>query len=351
MNEIDAIKKIISLISNQQYEEALILSRKSRDLYEDTIDFYFLEGECLLKQYKKVSAIEIFQNCIKRGEGEVKYLKGVGSTKAYKHIGDIYYDEGDYDRALRFYKLGLKSNTRDLSFVKKIAKSLKYSSPNNNRLKEELEKFFKLELQSNLVFLAEILMELGVIEEAYEYIEKAIKLEKNFLASACLQRYYFYKRNYVESMEIYEALDETKIDYKAKKYYLLSLIMENEDEEVKKEVANDEELVIYSALVDINKGYGINYAKEKYGFLNEKYLDKVIDILNDLLLSSEINTFNKVINILELIDGKRKLSKLANILCEREIYDKAKLAIFAAIETMDQLALDEIVLLNKILLK
>lgn len=350
MNEVEAIKTIISLINKQQYEEALTLSRKSRLQYKGVLDFYFLEGEVLLRQYKKVSAIEIFKTCIEKGEANVKYLKGVGSTKAYKHIGDIYYDEGDYERALKCYEQGLKSNNRDLSFVKRIGKTLKNMLPNNESVKAELKRFFNLDMQSNVVFFAEILMEIGIVDEAREYVDRALQLEVNFLSLACSQRYYFYKGEYDLSINIYEQLEEEKIDYKAKKYYLLSLIMEGREEEVRKEAKDEYNYLIYQVILELKLGYGAQFIKEKYGFIEGKYVDKVIEALNDILVAGELITFNKVLNILEIVESKKKLPMLANMLYERGIYDKAKMAIFAAIETLDQLTLDEFFLLNKILL-
>ncbi|AYD39066.1 glycosyltransferase [Clostridium fermenticellae] len=89
------------LINTENYNEAKFGIEKAIKLYPDYVDLYFYKGIILFKENSFKEAILVFNQCIKLGEGNSKYLilSGAGSYLSWYFIGCCYKEINDYKKA------------------------------------------------------------------------------------------------------------------------------------------------------------------------------------------------------------------------------------------------------------
>ncbi|APH07177.1 glycosyl transferase [Bacillus weihaiensis] len=97
------------LLSIGSFEGAYPAIEKAISLYPDYVDLLFYKGIVLLKLGKVEESIETFNECLKIGDNQVKYLtqKGLGSFQAWYYKGLCYEEKKEIEKAIVCYEQAL----------------------------------------------------------------------------------------------------------------------------------------------------------------------------------------------------------------------------------------------------
>ncbi|MEO0199241.1 MAG: tetratricopeptide repeat protein [candidate division WOR-3 bacterium] len=184
------------LIDIEDYKEALETIEKAISLKEEPYSFY-IKGRALFGLGKFEEAEKIFL--------ELKpVLKDAINISA--DLGDLYFDAGDYEKAITEYKEAIALDPFDPILFNNLALCYFHTDDYDSAI-ETLRSALQLDPENPEIHdnLAMALYEKGNVNEAIQELQKAIELDANFV-----QAHVDLSLIYYESELYEEAIDEIK---------------------------------------------------------------------------------------------------------------------------------------------
>jgi tetratricopeptide (TPR) repeat protein len=157
----------------KEYDNALKIINDAKAYYKDIPDFSFLEGMLYVEQKRYKKAVEVFKECLAKGEykGPFGTMGGTGSYRARYMIGHCYERLNKLHDAVREYVEALKVNPGYREVIVRLFDIfVKNEKPESVR--EFFEKYVDKRNPFNFVTLANLYMKIGRFDVAKEYLEE-----------------------------------------------------------------------------------------------------------------------------------------------------------------------------------
>lgn len=341
------------------YKKALNMIEEGLRYYPKYTDLVYLKGCILNKLGRYTLAINCFYKCIVMGKPPAfqSFIVGVEDYKSYYALSEIYFELGDYDQAYKYCIETLKVKPSSSRTFYRIAEILLEKESDIEIVKYKLEQFFapNIDAQTYLV-LADIFMEERKYLVANDYVISAEKLigengKTNYLKGVCL----FYTKKYNDANKLFDKIKSGKLYKRAIYYRILCELLSGKIEkatELLKNIRNEnsKEIIIYSAFIKIldNKKCEPICIDEKESYY---YLKQIFDLLNTILRLSEFETFEKSLQLLNLIESDQVLLALGKIYYINGFFKLAYKELIKSIKIFEKIDYEGIEMMRKCLRK
>ncbi|WP_432401174.1 tetratricopeptide repeat-containing glycosyltransferase family 2 protein [Wukongibacter sp. M2B1] len=314
------IRRIMCLDELNRYNDALNAIQEGLKMYPEFTDLEFIRGLIHLKGRRYTLAIKSFEKCVEMGMApiQLEFIRGAGTFRPHMALGGIYYKFEDYQNSLSSYEKALQFNPTLKSPVYKIGSILNKVYDDKKFVSYNLSKYFSLDYEPNLLMISDILMNEGLYDMASGYLEKAKDTNKeNKVIDLQIGKCLFYQKKYSDALEIFKKLEENnEIAVECKKFLFIINLISHFNNLGLSELKIDEnkDFVIdriYGQFHNILIGNNEVLLLEKDD--HEKILHISLDLLGELLKVNEFYLFEKLINILNLIESKNILLELAKL--------------------------------------
>lgn len=336
------VRRIMCFEELGRYDDALNAIGEGLKMYPEFTDLEFLKGIIHLKERRYTLAIKSFEKCIQLGTPpiQLEFIKGAGTFRPYMALGGVYYKFEDYQEALRAYENALKFNPTLRNPIYKIGSILNKAYDSKKFVSYNLSKYFSLDNEFNLLMISDILMNEGLYDIASGYLERAKDINsENKVTDIQMGKCKFYQKKYSESLDIFEKLEKNSVMVlECKKYiFLISMISHfnslglNEHKICINQGGLMDKIYsqFYSILMDDKEVYFLE------GDNHEEILHISLNLLGELLKVNEFYLFEKLINILNLIESKNILLELAKLYHNHGFNSMAAKEIIRSIKEFD----------------
>jgi tetratricopeptide (TPR) repeat protein len=314
------IRRIMCFDELREYSNALKAIEEGLKAYPQFTDLELIRGHIYFKNKQYISAIESFKKCIELGPTpiQLEFLDGCGTYRPYQALGEVYLQIEDYQKAFECFENVLRINPSLQSSVYRIGKILNILYENKRYVSYRLSQYFNLEYVPNLLLIAGVLISEGLYDIAMGYLEKARDLDKNnsqvnFLLGTNL----FYQKKGVEAVKIFTELPEKSSEYQESlKYIFISSLTNdlNHIQAVINRIKQSSEDFLYRIYLQL---YNVFLGKEEVILLEEDDHDKILkttlEIVAELLKIQEFDTFEKLLNVLNVINSNKVLLELGKL--------------------------------------
>lgn len=352
------IKRIMCLEELREYKKALTAIEEGLSVYPKFTDLEFIRGNILLKNKRYTLAIKSFEKCIKMGSPPVQFefINGCGQYRPCLALGEIYDVLEDYQSALEYFELALKYQTLVHLIIYKIAAVLNKTCADKTYIAYKLSRYFDLENTNSLLLLSNVLISQNLYDLAYGYIQKSCDLEPdNEKVTYLMAKILFYKQAYKESCKTLSKItnDSSLYGDKLKYEWLISIITGKEDsKEILEKIKQHRNGITYRTYLQL---YEVYQDKNKVVLSEEDHaedvLNIVISVLDDLLKVRAFEIFEKMLNVLNLIDTNKKLLALAKLYYNNKFKPVAVKEMLRSLREFGEIDLFSIQILEKELIK
>lgn len=305
-------------------EESLKIIEEGLKVYPKCTDYEFFRGIIYKTLRRYTLAIDSFNKCIAMGAPPptLSFFNDTEGFRSYAELGNIYYLEEDFAKALSFYLKAIKAKNNQYGLIYKIGQVLNKIYSDKNMVGRGLENLFaNWQHITNLLVMVDVLLNEKLYKQGAKYFERIQSDEEypndiNYLRG----RIFFYAKEYAaafdEFIKVISSTNEKKllpeIKNKAFQYGVICCMAckENglpgcDEERIKSLIIaldNDEEKQI------------LLYFLEKTEVSFENNHKRVIyQILSEILQVAEFDLFEKSLEVLNLINSKEVLLDLAKI--------------------------------------
>lgn len=168
------LKLLQYCIQKSDFAEAARLCEEGAQYEPEQVAYYFYGGMALFSLKENERAAEI----LKRGAGQINNETSIAlASDIYSFLGDVYHEMGKAEQAYQAYDSALVYKDDNISALNNYAYYLSLERRELDRAAEMSYKTVKAE-PNNAIYLdtyAWVLFEQGKLEEAYTYINEALK--------------------------------------------------------------------------------------------------------------------------------------------------------------------------------
>lgn len=342
------IRMIMCLNQLNRLDEALNLCDSSIERYPCITDIVFLKGMIYhrLRQYSL--ALKCFMKCIEMGDPPLleKFITGVGGFKAYYAMGEIYYEMMDYQEAINCYVNSLRLNPLNKVILYRLSDAY-FNVYDEKSAVEKIKSHFDNSPNSYAI-LSDIFFSKGKYDLALEYIDKALDDIKNNITYYIKGRVLMYLNRYNDALKFFDMIEkgeylrESTVDN-----IICRLITGDEIEKpmkILREISPDE-YNVYLRLNSILKGEArIPLDSEK----SRIYSDIIFFILDRFLELKEFDSFEKALNMLNLVDEKDVLLRLGKLYFKHGVYKLAEEELIRSLKLFDVMDNEGLSILNAV---
>lgn len=347
------IRRIMCLFELRLFDKALEAIDEGLKIYCEFTDLEYIRGLIYFTSKKYTIAMDSFKNCITMGKPpiQIEFLEGCGTYRPYEVLGRMHFEMGEYERALDNYKKVIFYNPKLLNILYKIGTCLNILYDNKEYVAFKLSQYFNLEHIPNLLLISNILMKEKLYNLALGYVEKAREYDQNDTKSLFMKgKILFYLRKYREAKKIFIKFSMDSIEYKesGKYIFIINLLAKEieKTEDYKILIEGDSlENRIYRQLYSIYKdNLEVVLLQEDN---QEKILDIVITIFDELLKVKEFSLFEKLLGILNHINSDRILLQLAKVYYNQGFGSLAVKEILRSIKELNTIDYETVKILYK----
>lgn len=327
------VLKLVNCYMNmKKYGFALKLVEEGLGFYPDFTELEYFRALIFFNQLKYTIAIKHFEKCIAMGESRLylNMVEGAGTYRAKFLLGEIYFRMEDYKAAIGWYKASV-SNRRDFTpALVKLYMALCRERPDNGRLEKSIGR-----LHRNCGLKpANVLFDVLICEKYYELALKYIaRLGKETGAKAYL--------SYYESVcglmlkkykEAYAAADRAKAD---REYLVRAVCLQALSRALQGDISGagillgacssdseDKLLKVYGSFISL-LATGDNIILSDNETESIIFSTLIFDLLKILIRLHEFSAFEKALNMLNSVNDKTVLLKLAKLYYNEGCYELA----------------------------
>ncbi len=305
-----------------RYDDAFDLCCEGLSYYPQFTDLEFLKGVVKNTIGKHFMAIKHFEKCCEMGEApnNLNVIIGSGTYKPYMMLGNIYYTLEEYELAAENYKISFGKNTKLKIALSMLIKSYCKMEIGNKALEGKIEDMrpFCTEEFDSAIF--EILMQEKYHDLALVYIKK---FEEKYGESSYSQYYKGCSKLYFKKYKVaFGLMAKCKKDpeyfVRAVCIQALCRIIEKDISKaqrllhVKGKYRSDAMIKVYRAFLTIMEMGEVPTLSSDETEANI-YTPIIFDILKTLLIIHQFEIFEKALDLLNCIDDKTVLLKLARL--------------------------------------
>lgn len=277
-------------------------------------DLYFYKGMMYHKEKRFTLAITSFKMAIKvyeRKNDEV-YINGCGSFRSYYALGEIHEILKDYEEAIVNYDYSIRYKIKNPLVYFRLGKIFKKISDSEADVYNKLVGYFNLKNIEDILILGKVLNNLGYYNRGFSVLYSGKDIEKSDRLFLEIGKSLVYLKEYNKALEVFNLIPvESPYSSLVKalnilitlikgEEVVLDSILKIEDEAIKKTI-----LLFYFA----SKTETMPNVTDETGSI----LKQIMDFLDILLKSGEIQLFEKSLNVLNALDSKRVLLELAKL--------------------------------------
>lgn len=168
------LKMVHCLTNLGRFEDALKIIEEGLGYFPAFTDLEYMRAVTYNMMGKQVRAIKHFEKCCEMGEAPsyCNVIIGTGTYRAHFMLGDIYFNLGDYDLAMDNFKHAIEQNPQMTSILPKLITACCKNKPGQKALIENIEalRIYQPENFNLLVF--DILVQEKYYDLALKYMEK-----------------------------------------------------------------------------------------------------------------------------------------------------------------------------------
>lgn len=351
------LKMISCYMHLGRYDEALRLIDEGLGYYPAFTDLVYLKGLTYKWQGRYMPAIKYFTKCIKMGEASTLYniIIGAGTSKSYFELGEIYYALEDFDSSIENLKNTLKYDPQFNLALVKLIKAYCGLKIGPKALKDSIEdlRTYQPDKFDSLVY--NILMQEKYYDLALTYIEKSDRIhgpssESKYNKTLCK----LFLKKYGNALTVSESLKKDK-EYCARAsccQAFCKTIQRKYPEAAKILTASylnpdDVFVKVYLAFNSIMEtgSTQVLCTDEKE---SPAYTEVIFDILKMLIVTHEFDTFEKALNLLNLVNDKAVLLRLAKLYYNERSYGLAYQEFIRSIQLFNLIDLEGADMLHKL---
>ncbi len=336
-----------------QNEKSLSVLAEGLKHYPDCTDMEFLRGRILYKMKRFTLALESFNNCILMGEAPatLRFFTETHNFRPLIEMAGIYYLLDDYNKALNCYLKALNVNGKRYHVIYDVGKVLNKIHDDKNLVIQNLRNLYAdYSFKSNVMVTTDVLLNEKLIEQGVnsyaEYLKENANLDVDdyFLRG----RFLFYNKEYEEAFSMFsQSVDEktkkgilpdTKnrgLEYMAACCLLVTKLSQ-QFAEIINSMPEKEESCVYLAFIKGNDS-----------LLDKQVLNTISQILSRLLAVEEYDVFQEALSILNQVESKEVLLKLAEVYYNNNYPDMAVSTILRSVKELDIIDSSAVMILNK----
>ncbi len=326
------IKMVNCLINCRKYERALELVTRGLAYYPEFTELEYFRSTVYLNQMKYTMALRHLEKCIEMGEPplHLSMVEGVGSYRAYYIMGEIYYKLEDFEEAAECFS---KSVSLCIGFDPAITKlylakcKLKPGTAELEKYIEKLHKGLSINADNRLL---DILIQEKYYELALKYVSR---LERKNGKSDCLTYYRcvckLMLKKYKETLTAAGSIrKESEYGTRAACLMMLIRVLEGNLQQAEKilescgQDTGDRLVNVYRVFISCLNGKGCEVLSEDE-IESGNYSVIIFDLLRILLAMHELVLFEKALSLLNTIEDKTVLLKLAKVYYNEQCYESA----------------------------
>lgn len=339
-------------------QESLVILEDGLRIYPKCTDYEYLKGIVYKTLKRYTLAIDSFNKCIAMGASPptLSFFSDTEGFRAYVELGNIYYLEEDFPKALTFYLKAIKAKSNQYGLIYKIGQVLNKMHADKNMVGKGLENLFaNWQHITNLLVTIDVLLNERLYKQGAKYFERIPSDEEypddiNYLRG----RIFFYAKEYaaafdefikvISSSNARTLLPETK--NRAFEYAVICCMASKNNDLP----ACDEETIksLINALEDDEEKQILLYFLEKTEVSFENNSKGIIyRILSEILQETEFDLFEKNLAVLNLINSNEVLLDLAEIYYKNGYKDLAVKNILRSVKELDVINGNAVQILSK----
>jgi len=348
LNELDLVEEGLEVISC------------GLEFYPEFTDLEYIRSELLLSQGKISLAVKGFEKCLAMGDppSNQRFIPGSGSYRAHYALSELYFELEDYDRAYRYCMEALRLNPDFTEALYKIVPILLEMHNGIGYIKSSVESFFRGSInRSSLMTIADIFIMSRKYDIALEYLLRAEKTDRDsadilYRKGMCL----LYLKEFDMAVECFDSVKPGEFYEMARfrialcealkgNMYKASQLLEKTNE-----YKDDDTRAVYKTFVEILEGKKcepINSNREESG----RFVNIIFDLLSIVLTAGPPETFEKSLQLLNLIENDEVLLRLAKLYYSNGYYSLAYQEFMRSIKMFGKIDREGIKMLNRIVSK
>jgi glycosyltransferase involved in cell wall biosynthesis len=350
------LKMINCYMSMSKYDKALKLVSEGLLVYPDFTELEYFRALIYYTQKKYTLAIRHFENCIKMGESSLYFtmIEGVGSYRTHFMLGEIFYYMEDYETALNHYKKSVETNSEFTPSIIKSIMSLCKRGLDNKSLQVSIDELKPYDKKLSYLLIFEILIQEKYYELTLDYIKK---LEKKQGPSSGI---IYYKglcklmlKKYKNSFTIMNSIKcDPEYGTRALSIQIFTKILEKDFLQVSKIFdtlkPNEDKLIkVYQSLSHLlEKNESLLLSDNEND--SRDYSVIIFDLLRILIDLNEFTIFERALALLNSINDKTVLLKLAKLYYSKGCFSLAYQEFMRSIKTFDLLDTEGAEMLHKL---
>ncbi|MBA1335420.1 MAG: Glycosyl transferase, group 2 family [Firmicutes bacterium] len=339
------------------YEEELKIINEGLEYYPDFTDLEYLKASLFHHQDKFTLAIRAYKKCLSMGEPPLyqSFILGAGNFRAHHALSEIYFELGDYNASYNHCVEAIRMNPDFTLPLNRIAQVLDKKGVKMDVIKSKLENFFEaIPDRTPFITLERVFSGLKRHDIALEYLLRAEKTDRDsadilYRKGMCL----LYLKEFDRAVECFDSVKPGEFYEMARfrialcealkgNMYKASQLLEKTNE-----YKDDDTRTVYKTFVEILEGKKcepINSNREESG----RFVNIIFDLLSIVLTAGPPETFEKSLQLLNLIENDEVLLRLAKLYYSNGYYSLAYQEFMRSIKMFGKIDREGIKMLNKI---
>ncbi|MCX7745945.1 MAG: glycosyltransferase [Clostridia bacterium] len=353
--------KMVNCYTNLgKFDEGLKLCEDGLKFYPEFTELVYMKGIIHHAIGKPVSALKYFKKCTQMGEAPSHFnvIIGVGTFRAFFMLGEIYYDFEDYASAAENFESTLRFNPDFMPALHKLVRCWCKLNLEQRTLEERIEDLRKYKVEKIDFYVFEILNQERYFELSEKLIERCIKTSGKsgylkFNKGLCK----LYLKKYNSVLHIMGGFKKDP-EYQTRAMCAQALCKILQEDYLgaakclsSKDINTNDALVkVYLEFLRIMEtGNCIVLSEEEV--LSSMYSIAILDLLKILMILHEFEIFEKALQLLNAINDKTVLLKLAKLYYTEGCYGLAYKELIRSIKLFEVIDREGAGILQKLKLK
>lgn len=354
------LKMVNSYVNLGRYEDVFKLVEDGLRYYPDFTDLEYMRGLAYYYKGSSLQALKYLGLCIEKGEAPpvLNVIMGAGTYRAYHLLGEIYLALDDYELAEQGFLEALKASPGFTPSFVKLVKVWRHKKMEPHIVQKKLE-----QLQASCIQNLDTIVFDALLYE--KYYDIALKYIRRYEEKYGPTNYSLYQKSlcklYQKKLSItHSQLDRMKqnAEYHTRCICVQALCKMLKGKHAEAGVLlNGVHTEKEDILVKVYKALYLLLTTGKTDPFHEPesqtsmYTTVIFDLLRVILLLQEFDLFEKSLNLLNLIDDKTVLLKLAKLYYNEDCYGLAHQELLRSIKIFDLMDTEGAQMLYKLKLK
>lgn len=343
-----------------RYDDASKLIDDGLKFYPGFTDLEHLRALSYFWRHKYSHSIIHLNRCIEMGEAPIhlNMIIGAGSYRSYLLLGEIYYELEDYDAAGEYYLKALKHNSTLTPALIKLAKAYCTKAPAPAILSRKLEKLRQHYSNDFDAIMYEVLFQ----EKYYTLSQSFIRRFEARSSPTPHSTYYkglckLFLKQYKSAHSVLESVKgHPEYFIRAVCSQALCSILDNKPARAAA-LLSGEGAPQDDAVIKVYKQFCMLVVSNSKSILSDdekesaRYTEIIFDLLRIILRMHEFVVFEKALNLLNCINDKTVLLRLAKLYYSERSYGLAYQELIRSIKEFDLIDAEGAAILHKLKLK